>query len=164
MISSQDGTEERLPRAAFRPGRPAGSSAAWACASTSSGSVGDSAAVSAGRASAGRFSRVVSAALREADEASRPAARGHEFRSAAGERESSFPGSAGTGGADTGGTDTEGATGAGEDGTGADGAVPDDAVPDDAVPDGPDAEGPVPEPADRSILTRLPWPCPATAP
>ena len=159
MISSQDGTEERLPRAAFRPGRPAGSSAAWACASTSSGSVGDSAAVSAGRASAGRFSRVVSAALREADEASRPAARGHEFRSAAGERESSFPGSAGTGGADTGGTDTEGATGAGEDGTGADGAVPDD-----AVPDGPDAEGPVPEPADRSILTRLPWPCPATAP
>ena len=134
MISSQDGTDDRRPRAALRPWRPfcsaAGSpgataspgaacataSASAACAAASRGATAslgaacadDSAAASADRGAARWFSRALSAATRGADAGSLDGGWGQEFRSAAGARDRSLLGSAVTGTEGTGGTGADG--------------------------------------------------------
>src|SRR6516225_10084384 len=106
MISSQDGTEDRRPRAAFRPWRPVCSEVGSAGATVSpvaavpvvpavaaDGLAAISAAVLAGGEAVAWFSRAPSTVARDADAGSRDAGRDQELRSAAGGRDSSLLGS-----------------------------------------------------------------------
>jgi hypothetical protein len=144
MISSQDGTDERLPRGGFRPERPVCPAADSACPESSGPAAGSA---SAGGAAAGRFPRSALAVPRWADAALRPALRVHGFRSAAAGRDASLPASAGAEGAADAGTDAAGAAGA-------DGAGPGDAMSAPLCRPGPG----------RSARGRLPGPSPAGDP
>ena len=118
MISSQDGTEDRRPRAALRFWRPVCSAPASACSAASPVAAGGSAVVSAGSGgAAGWLSSTLSAATRGTGADSRDAGSGQEFRSAAGGRATSVLGSPVT--------DTEGAGGADGTGTGTAGSEAD---------------------------------------